>query len=63
MKMVIIMRLKGRLEDGLSPNVRGANMGGVPELGRLSDHVPADLWPLPAQDGEDEPGTSLAGTS
>ena len=33
-------------------------MGCVPEICRLADHVPADLWPLPAQDGqgEDEPG-------
>ena len=29
-------------------------MGGVSKVGWLSDHVPADLRPLPAQDGGGE---------
>ena len=36
-------------------------MGGVPEVGRLSDHLPADLGPLPEQHGEGEPGDQSTG--
>ena len=36
------------------PDVRGADVRGVPKVGWLSDHLPADLWPLPAQDEEGE---------
>ena len=50
MKVEIMMRLKG----GFSPNVRGTDMGGVSEICRLSNHVPADLWTLPEQQGEGE---------
>ena len=30
-----------------SPNVRGADVGGVAKVGRLADHVPADLGTVP----------------
>jgi len=47
LQLLVSFSFHRRLKAGNFSNVRGANMGGVPEIGRLSDHVPADLWPLP----------------
>jgi len=36
-----------RLKAGNLPDVRGADVRGVPKVGWLPNHVPADLWTLP----------------